>query len=282
MGVQTVRERLVEQAKKRLSPNLPRLQMFGIVLVTALSGFLASFTLYRGLGLMHMGYRYPLSMLVAYGGFLLCVWQWIKYQRRKAGIQEEKATKSDSSGDWSLDLPRLGGSGGSTGSDFKPGGGAFGGGGAGGSWASGGSGISQPEALAYVEPLPKTTGSGWFSGKGGSGEAGGSGIGGIDLEDGAALLIIVLIVGAILAAFSYIIWAAPGILAEVFVDGVLASALARGIREEETGHWLWTVFRKTWWILTLLLVVLGWGGMVLQEAFPQAHTLSQVLMVLES
>ncbi|HCR48308.1 MAG TPA: hypothetical protein DIW24_01680 [Bacteroidetes bacterium] len=277
MSVQTVRERLVEQAKKRLSPNLPRLQMFGIVLITALSGFLVSFTLYRGLGLSHMGYRYPLSMLVAYGVFLFCVWQWIKYQRRKTDAYREKATKGGSSGgDWSFDMPRWGGSGGSTGSDFKPGGGSFGGGGAGGSWASGSSGISQSEAFASVEALPKTSGSGWFSGKGGSG-----GIGGIDLDDGAALLIIVLIVGAILAAFSYIIWAAPGILAEVFVDGVLASTLARGIREEETGHWLWTVFRKTWWILTLLLVVLGWGGLALQEAFPQAHTLAQVLLMLE-
>ncbi len=277
MGVQEVRARLVEQATKRLAPHLPRLQMFGMVLITALAGFLASFTLYRGLDVVHMGIRYPIAMLVAYGVFLFCVWRWVKYQRRKAGIEEAKSNKGHS-GDWSFDLPRFGGTGsGSGGGDFRPGGGAFGGAGAGSSWSSAGTGITQAEAYSYVSPAANapTSGGGWF----GSGKSGGGFD--LDLDDGVAILIVVLIVGAILAALTYVVWAAPSILGEVFVDGVLASTLARGVRDAQTGHWFWTVLRKTWWMLLLLLVILGWGGFALQEAFPQAHTLSEVLIILK-
>lgn len=96
-----------------------RLQVFLILCVCGLVGFLTSVALLR-LGLEHMGLRYPLAVLSAYGTFLLCVRVWVQLRRHDGELQ--------------LDVPspdiEVGGA--ARGSGF--GGGRSGGGGGGGRW----------------------------------------------------------------------------------------------------------------------------------------------------
>ena len=63
-----------------------RLQVFLILIVCGLVGFLTSVALLR-LGLEHMGLRYPIAVLSAYGTFLLCVRVWVQLRRHAGELQ---------------------------------------------------------------------------------------------------------------------------------------------------------------------------------------------------
>jgi hypothetical protein len=106
-------------AEKRWS----RLAMGFILLLTGAAGVAASWGLLQaGLGQMWM--RYPLSVLIAWGVFLLLLWIWIQIERRYFTADEEVAAllkgrdpaeamrrlKNDDSSvlDWFSDVPDVG------------------------------------------------------------------------------------------------------------------------------------------------------------------------------
>ena len=75
------REDLVKKTRKRLlRRGLPRLQMFGLLVLTGATGFLSSFVLLKS-GVDSMTLRYPVAVALAYGAFLLLLRIWLHLQR---------------------------------------------------------------------------------------------------------------------------------------------------------------------------------------------------------
>jgi hypothetical protein len=226
-----------------------------LVMLTGASGFLASFLLLQA-GLQAMWMRYPVSVGFAYGVFLLLLWLWMK-------------TKAS---DYA-DVPTISGDGASNGgadseclADLQSGGGGdFGGGGA-------SAHFDAPANPADPGELP---GSNLIS----------DGLASVGDADEAALpllvllLVAALLVGVLGAAVSslYILYAAPGLFAELLLDGVLAATLYRRLRHLESRHWLETALRRTAVPFGLTAALLSVGGAALQWYAPQAHSLGGML-----
>ena len=252
--------------------------MMAILTVTGAAGFGVSYTLLH-LGVVAMAVRYPVALLAAYGVFLVLLRVWL-WTRRRA---ERRARRRGSRSDWDLvdvvdGVPSGGGGGGGGGGGIRfGGGGGFSGGGAGGTW-------EPAPGTPMVVPMPRASGGGAsYLSRAGGGAGGKSGGGwklpGLDLDlddDSGGLIAIVLVIGivvAIVAAASYVVLAAPTLLAEVLVDGIVLAGLYRRVRDIDDTDWFRTALRKTWLpaaALALILALAGWG---IQAAVPAARSI---------
>jgi hypothetical protein len=224
-----------------------------ILLLTGSAGFLLSFALLRA-GLTQMWLRYPLAISFSYCVFLFLLSLWLRAQRRR-----ERRSGVD------VDLNAL---------DFRPGGGGsvsapeptFGGGGkflggsAGGDWAQSVSG----------------------RGAGGGSSWGGGALGGVDLDlDGEgcgvvlALAALALAILAGLVASFYVVYAAPALLAEILVDGLLIAGLYKSMRGAEQTHWLRAALRRTLLPFALSALSFALAGYAMQRAAPEARTVAE-------
>ena len=238
------RERRIEIIRRRLlRKGIPRIQVSLILSLTALAGFLTSFSLLH-LGVPWMWLRYPIAILIAYCVFLLLLALWLWLQRRSLDIDPSV-----------LDFIPSGPSG--HGESFQFGGGGdFGGGGAGGSWGESASSLS----------------SGVSNGDSASQAVGFD----LDLEEGWLVVIaFVALVGGLIASL-YIVYIAPALLAEILVDGALVAGLYRRVKHIEQRHWLRGALRRT--LLPALLVALFFtvAGYALQKAIPEARTIGEI------
>ncbi len=245
----------------------PRVEMSLILAATGAAGFLASFLLLR-LGLSAMWLRYALAVLLAYAFFLLLlrVWLYLHGREPKGGVS-----------DYALDMvPHdLGGAPHASEASASAfgGGGDFGGAGAGGSWG-GGVSSGMRSAAARVDAGGAAAG--------GGGGSGGGALSGLDIFDadseGCAffLLALALVVAGTLATL-YVVYAAPLLLAEVLVEGVLLSGLYRGMRRARHagGDWLGAAVRRTWLPVLLTLVTFSAAGYFLQRAAPRARSIGE-------
>jgi hypothetical protein len=250
----------------------PRVEMSLILAATGAAGLLASFLLLR-LGLSAMWLRYGLAVLVAYGVFLLLLCAWLLLHRREP--------LSDAWGDL-LNLTPDGPGGASVAADAPAstfGGGAdFAGAGTGGSWDAGVS-----SGMQSAVPQVNAGGVGVGGGSGGGGGGGGSGaLSGLDIFDADSegcvffLLALALVVAGTLAAL-YVVYAAPLLLAEILVEGVLLSGLYRGMKRARRGggDWLGAAVRRTWLAVLLTLVTFSAAGYFLQRAAPRARSIGE-------
>lgn len=256
------RERAVEEVRKELvRRGWPRVQMSLILLLTGVSGFLVSYALLHA-GLTLMSVRYPLAILAAYTVFLLLLRFWLFYHGDRSRARDADVDLVDVGVDGGLDLLGSVGRGGG-GGDFKLGGGGdFAGAGAGGSWGEGGTSAAS------------------LSGGGGGG-GGGSFLGKLDFDsdDLGALVLVLIALGLILAglvAAFYVVYAAPALLAEVALDGLLMTGLYKRLQKVERRHWLETAIRRTLLPVVIVTVLFGVAGYLLQRAAPEAHSIGGV------
>ena len=264
------RQRAVGRAEQLLLRRAwPRAQMMLILMATGSAGFLVSFALLHA-GLSRMWVRYPLAILSAYAVFLLLLRLWLAMQSRRTDLP-----------DLGIDLAHVDPSGVVTGggaaSDFGFGGaGDFAGGGAGGSVDGG------AEAASFLSSGGSSTAGGGGTSGGGSG--GGGLLDGINLsldfddEGCAVVLALVALALAILAGLVvsfYVVWAAPALLAEILVDGLLVAGLYKRVKEAERRHWLRAAVRRT--ILPVVLTVASFtaAGYAMQRAVPEARSVGE-------
>lgn len=263
------RQTLLERIKTRLNKlHHPRWLMSGMLILTGAVGFLSSVLLVR-LGLEAMAIRYPIAILVAYLAFLMMVWLWVQRQLDKNQPSEPEQASANKRGKRSLfhSTPDIsfGGSGGSSSaSDFRPGGGDFGGAGAQAAWAP-----VNPVAMQNAPVITQNVSSSGSSSSSGGGWD-------LDLGEGAIVLVIIAILVAVLGgAVFYFVIVAPSFFAEILLDALIMSGVYRTMKDTHPANWFWTLLRKTWIPLLVLLVVFGVGGYYIQEAMPQAHTLGE-------
>ena len=88
------------------------------------------------------------------------------------------------------------------------------------------------------------------------------------------LLALALIAAGVLAAL-YVVYAAPALLAEILVEGVLLSGLYRGMKRAGGGNWLRAVVRRTWLPVLLTLASFAAAGYLLQRAAPRARSIGE-------
>ncbi|HEX8352529.1 MAG TPA: hypothetical protein VF611_06515 [Pyrinomonadaceae bacterium] len=268
--------RRVERVRRLLvRSGMPRAQMSLILASTGAAGFLASFLMLR-LGLSLMWLRYALAVLLAYAVFLLLLRLWLLLHSREPLAD-------------ALDLPlelMPGDFGGASVTTDAPastfgGGGDFGGGGAGGSWG-GGVSAGVRNAAPSFDAGGAAVGSGG-GGVGGGGAGGGSGVlSGLDVFDADSegcvffLLALALVAAGTVAAL-YVVYAAPLLLAEILVEGLLLSGLYRGMKRagRSGGDWVGAAVRRTWLPVLLTLVTFAAAGYFLQRAAPRARSLGE-------
>ena len=272
--------RRVERVRRLLvRRGMPRVEMSLILAATGAAGFLASFSMLH-LGLSLMWLRYGLAVLFAYAVFLLLLRIWLFFHSRKP---------LDDAPDYLLDLTLTdfssSSSAGEATLDTFGGGGDFGGGGAGGTWSGGVS-----SGLHHAAPSCDTSGATLGSGGGGSGGgSGGSVLSNLDIFDADSegcvffLLALALIVAGTLAAL-YVVYAAPLLLAEILVEGVLLSGLYRGVKRVPRGggDWMGAAVRRTWLPVLLTLVTFSAAGYFLQRAAPRARTIGEAWRMVSS
>lgn len=220
-------------------------------------------------GLETMWLRYLWAMVASYLAFLAGIKCWLLY----AGYAWPRKSNLD------FDVP-----------DFSGGG-------------SGGGGTASPGSCE----LPPLNGGGEFAGAGASGDFGGVGnaltdtagdvasgvgdavskassavgdLGGGD-EGGCALILTLILVAIVFAVVfgsaAYIVFNAPSILAEAVFEVLLAGGLVRASRRAEEASWVQGVFRVTWAPFALILTVVMAFAVWAHVAYPQAHTVSQLL-----
>ena len=242
-----------------------RLHMFIILVATILSGVLSS-KLVLVLDVTDFRIRYPLSVLLSYLVFFVCIKLWL------CCISPQKSDKTNTLG-W-LDLPSASGraSGGGVVPQLSAGGGQFSGAGASGFFEGHDAAIVETGLLSTPQPTPTSSAS--------------DGIG--DVLDGAAgalgdddiivaVIVLAVLVGTILFAAVYVLYGAPAILSEAAFEGLLAASLVKRTRAMSDESWVGSIFRTTWKPFAVTVVVAFLSGVVLHSYFPEAIRLVDIL-----
>ena len=220
----------------------PRLQMFIIVLLTGVAGFIASAGMLHA-GLTGMALRYFLALCVAYLMFLFIVWVWLRW-------------RADS-----LDGIDLGGA------DFQaPSSPSFSG--KGGTFDGGGASGDYDPPSGVTSSLSDSR-----SGTSSSTDAG------IDVDVGEAaipVVVLALIAGVIFCAL-FVVNLAPTLFAELLVDGLLSASLYRRLRGIDRHHWLQTALRRTVWPFVFAAISMTALGASLTWYTPGAHSIGQAI-----
>jgi hypothetical protein len=247
------RAHYVERLKQRLTQRgNPYTEMFLILSLTGLAGFLASVWL-RWMGLAHyMGLRYLLSVMVAYAVFLALLGIWLAINRPRRRAAELPAAPAIDGNDVANAADALL----YAGPDLLPGPGGM-----------------LPDIDAPVSDGPSVGGS--LKGLGSIG----------DVKDGEGLLLLVvlLIVVALLAALFASVWIlfeAPVLLAELLVDGALIAGLAKRLRRrDDEHHWAVTALRRTYVPFLITAAAFAFVGFSLQYFVPEATTMLEALHI---
>jgi hypothetical protein len=231
-----------------------RLHMFLLVTATFLAGLLAT-KLLMELGVDTLWLRYGVAVCAAYLVFLLMVRLWIWYVCGSGvGLESPDGidlfVRSMDKVEWT----EIGG------------GGQFGGGGASGTWeAPDGVPVDVEFSSATSEVVSSSV----------SEPSGCLDIGG---DEGCFVVILLaLLVGALLIAGGYLIYAAPAILGEAVFEFLLAAALARRAKKMASAGWGGSLFKATIWIFLAVLafaVTLGWYA---QDACPDARRIRDAI-----
>ena len=228
-----------------------RLHMFWILTGTFLAGLLTTKVLFEA-EVRTLWVRYSISVMAAYVAFLILIRLWLWYIGR-ASRPVVDGDSVDIAGQLlsHLDItgPIVDG----------PGGGEFGGGGATGSWGDVVADSGQVSGGSTSSDLP----------------------GCLDVDEGLAIVVLIALILALFLVGIYVIWAAPGILAEAAFEAALAAALTRSARRVDRPWWVGSVTRATAWPFIGVLALAIAIGIIAQEHCPNAARLRDVFACAE-
>lgn len=222
--------------------------MFLIVTATFLAGLLTTkLLMISGVDLLWL--RYALAVCAAYLAFLAIIRLWIWYVCYGAPYDGSDGIDLFVRQMDKVEWVELGG------------GGEFGGGGASGTWAT-------PDGVPVEMEI--STAPTKLAGAGSSDKSGclSFDIGG---DEGCFVVILLaVLVGVLLIAGGYLVYAAPAILGEAVFEALLAAALVRRTKKLAAAGWAGSIFQSTVWIFLAVLAIsitLGWYA---QKSCPEA------------
>jgi hypothetical protein len=99
----------------------------------------------------------------------------------------------------------------------------------------------------------------------------------LDLDVLTLLLILVIVLCAGIATCVYVIWTAPLLLAEVFVDGIIMTAVYKRMRAVGQPYWAFSAIRRTWVPALLLAAFFSVAGFAMQRFAPDAPSIGRVV-----
>jgi hypothetical protein len=102
------------------------------------------------------------------------------------------------------------------------------------------------------------------------------GLGGADGEGCFVFFLIAALVGVVVTLVLGI-FAAPALLAEVFLDAFLITVIFKRLRAKADAHWLGTAIRRTWLSALGIAVFLSIAGACLAHLAPGARSLGQAV-----
>lgn len=259
------RKHALDEARKQLSWQWPRLQIMFILALTGVASFLISWVLLL-CGVTQMVVRYPIAIAAGYGVFIALIGIWLWMQRNDVSFDPGLP-------DINIPIPISGGSAGSGGPSGVFGqGGNFGGGGAGGN-------LEIPADIANVASNPVTASTS-FSG-GSPSSSGGTGLDfSLDADDAVWVVLAILALIAGLLAIGYVVYIAPVFFAEVLADSLFAAGLYKSVKGAQGSFWMRTVIWKTIIPAIVVLVFFSLAGYFLQLAVPEASSLGEAIRII--
>ncbi len=108
------------------------------------------------------------------------------------------------------------------------------------------------------------------------GELAGDAIGALDFDVLTLILILVTILCAGIMICVYVIWTAPLLLAEVFVDGIVMTAVYKRIHAVGQPYWAFSAIRRTWLPAVLLAAFFSLAGFAMHRVAPDAPSIGRV------
>ncbi len=237
----------IERIRNHLERGgFPRLQMFLLVGLTGATGFTASY-LFLQAGLTAMWLRYLAAFGIAYMGFLLLLWLWLRTRAEDYADFPDVANFDSSPSSAPDAFPNV----------YSGSGGEFSGGGASGSFDG------------PIVPSPIATDSGPV----------GDALASVsEAEEFAIPLVVIILAGTLLLSSFYMVYSAPMLFAELLVDGVLSASLYRKLRGLETRHWLETAIRRTAWPFAFTATIVSSAGWGMAQYAPEAHSIGDVMV----
>jgi len=222
------------------------------MLSTIFLGMISNFVMLNAVGVTHPALRYPLTVILAYGWFLLFIRIYVR------SILLKSATSANV-----LDFidPTPSFTGGSTSApssmSWKGGGGTFSGGGSTGDWGAE-EAVVETAAEATVETAASA----------------------ID-DEGSAIF--VLVIGGIVAAIvfgsgAYFIWHSPEILSECLLQVIMVSGMRKRMKKFSEAEWLSHMFKVTRWPVLVVLIVSVLGGALVRGMCPEANNIRELRM----
>lgn len=229
-----------------------------IFLGTIFSGIIFSKILLVA-GFNHIIARFIFVLLFAYVCFFMLMKLWLHYLTgpyRRARIAENLMDATDAI----TSIPGFS----STGSalTMTGHGGEFGGGGASGAWSDAGS----------VTETASTVGD---AASGAAGEA----VSGLADEGGIILIPLIIFLIVLFGGGIFLIYQAPVIISEAAFELILATTLIKKTRAIDTPNWIGSVFRATWPVFALTMLVTVIAGWVLMSFCPQATKITEVFQI---
>lgn len=259
-----LRRRMIEEVRGHLeATDYPRLQLLAVVTAAAATGFATSVGLLNA-GLDTMAVRYGLSAILGYVAFLVGLRLWLRWQRRRA--------LSHLSSRWrdlfDASIPDLPSPSAEIAPDFAFGGsGEFGGGGAGTNLDAIEQGALTEVVSAGAETSESASGALELLG------------GAADVDEGAVIVVPLIAAGFLVAgliAAIVVVLGAPTLLAELFLDGVIASIAYRRLRNVPARSWLTGALQRTWKPAVALTISLVLVGLAAKWLAPEANSIGDL------
>jgi hypothetical protein len=239
--------------------------MLIILSATILSGVLFSKILLV-LDVTDFRARYPLSVLVSYIVFFICVRLWL------CCISPNKSNGVAALDHVDASLPSGSGADGGGLPSFRGGGGQFSGAGASTSFEGGEATVADAELASTSPPLETSSVSD------GIGDAVADAAGALgDDNIIVAVIVLVVLLATILFSAAYVVYGAPAILSEAAFECFLAVSLIKKTREMGHESWAGSIFRATWKSFALTVLVAFFSGVFLHHYFPKAIRLGDIL-----
>jgi|GEM_PF-2038485 len=236
------KKRLQKEIKRRiLKHGSPRLQMFFILVTVFTVGFLSSYIMVH-FDIISMPVRYGAAVSTAYLSFFGCLslWVWLIKKNKTLGALIDADL---------VDAVELG-------VDIIA-----------------ETGINPLEAAAEAAHNAAGNSSSTLNDAGDSDSSSVFSFFDIDLDDGAIVIIIAIIAGALLVMSGYFIYTAPVFFTEILLDGLIAAGFYRNIKRLQADQWLTSAFKKTWYYFLIVLLLYTISGYIIQGIDPRIVTI---------